>query len=73
MGEKLLKQNRRRTLLGCIGLTTVALVLIGALLLAAFYTDRQAARFPNSRYISQHSNYRLPRFYRWDDSMDSAQ
>ena len=73
MGENLQKQNRRRALFGCLGLAAVALLLVGGALIGAFYIDRQAAQFPNSRYISQHSNYSLPRYARWDDSYASQE
>ena len=58
---------------GCLGVLVTAVVLLVGGLTAAFYADRQAAQIPNSRYISQHSNYSLPRYYRWDDSYHSQQ
>lgn len=73
MGEKLQKQSQRRALFGCLGLIAVAVVILGVILVGGFYADRRAAQFPNSRYISQHSNYSLPRFYRWDDSFASQE
>jgi len=67
------KQRSQRAWIGCLGLIALVIVLIGGGLVTAFYFDRNGAQFPNSRYISQHSNYSLPRYYRWDDSYGSQE
>lgn len=59
----------QNVLLGCGLAAFAALLLLGALIVAAIYIDRQAAHFPGAQLLSSHNNYsRLPYQFRWDDT-----
>ncbi|MEM7800185.1 MAG: hypothetical protein AAF633_13410 [Chloroflexota bacterium] len=51
-----------------IGLFVILSITVGAAIWYGVQTDRRSAAYPNSRTVSQHSRYKFPRHYRWDDT-----
>ncbi len=50
------------------GVATVfgLMILCGSIGVVAWNLDKSAAHFPNARLVAHHSNYSLPKLYRWD-------
>ena len=44
----------------------VLLILCGISAVVAWQIDKNAAHFPGARVVANHSNYALPKLYRWD-------
>ena len=42
------------------------MILCGTAMLVAWNLDKEAARYPGSREIAEHTHYALPKLYRWD-------
>jgi hypothetical protein len=56
-------------MVGCLFVSILTLIALGAMLIFAYQQDRQAAQYPNSVAISSHNNYSgLPRQFRWDNA-----
>lgn len=51
-----------------VGLILGVVVLIGGAIYYGIQRDRSSAAYPNSRTVTQHSRYKFPRHYRWDDT-----
>ncbi|MCB0036235.1 MAG: hypothetical protein KDE51_19525 [Anaerolineales bacterium] len=50
-------------------ITLLLFFTCGGLIVASFYADRQAGRFPGAEVVSSHNNYSgLPYQFRWDDT-----
>jgi len=68
MDEKLRASNQS-FLAGCGLIFLVGTVAVVGILILLFARDRQAAQYPGSVALSNHSNYKgLPFEYRWDNS-----
>ncbi|HCB48799.1 MAG TPA: hypothetical protein DEP47_04580, partial [Chloroflexi bacterium] len=54
---------------GCGLITLFGVIALAGFLILLFIRDQQAAQYPGSVALSNHSNYRgLPFEYRWDNS-----
>lgn len=59
---------------GCGLISFVSIIALTGFLVLTFARDRQAARYPGSIPLSNHSNYTgLPYEYRWDNSYRSSE
>ncbi len=64
-------QNQRynlRFLAGCGLIILSAVLILVGIIANALHQERHAARYPGSRPIATHSQYRLPSHIRWDDA-----
>lgn len=60
-------ENRKLFTIG-FSLVFFLMVLCGAAGVISWQTGRAFAQFPDSEVVSSHSNYKLPKLYRWDDT-----
>lgn len=58
--------DNRKALIWGTALIFSLLILCSGLAVLAWQIDKNAAHFPGARLVTNHSNYSLPRLYRWD-------
>ncbi|MFK7805276.1 MAG: hypothetical protein AB8G95_26830 [Anaerolineae bacterium] len=60
-------ENRKVFVFGIATVFTM-MILCGAAGIVAWQSGRTLAQFPGSELVAGHSNYKLPKLYRWDDA-----
>jgi hypothetical protein len=72
MAEEHFKVNRlynQSVMVGCLFISILGFITLGAALIFVYRLDRHAAQYPDSVAISSHNNYSgLPRRFRWDNA-----
>ncbi|MFT5193164.1 MAG: hypothetical protein ACI9EW_000632 [Cellvibrionaceae bacterium] len=62
-----LLENRKLIVLGTVTIF-LFMILCGSTIILSWGRGRTTAQFPGSELIADHSKYKLPKLYRWDDT-----